>query len=135
MNKVVLLGRLTAEPDLKKTPGGTSVLSFTTCTGRRFFKEGEKSADFIKCVAWQKTAEFIAKYFKKGQMIGLAGSIQTRDYTDSDGKKRYITEVVVSEAYFTQNKADGYKSSFDGVSEQDFENDFMPGAADEELPF
>ena len=134
MNKTILIGRLTADPELKTTPSGVNVCSFTIAVDRRFVKEGEeRKADFINCVAWRQTAEFISKYFSKGRMLGLIGSIQTRDWTDSEGKKRYATEVLVEEAYFTESKG----NSNSGASEpaaSDFTST-MSVASDDDIPF
>ena len=151
MNKAILVGRLTADPELKSTPGGTSVCSFSVAINRRFANSnGERKADFINCVAWRQTAEFICNYFSKGRMIGLVGSIQTRDWTDNEGKKRYATEVVVEEAYFTESKGDSSSNGSNGASQQrqdtqqnapqNFDSlpdggDFMPGISDDDLPF
>lgn len=104
MNSVALVGRLTADPALKQTPNGLDVCTFTVAVDR-YVKEGEKKADFINIVAWRSTALFISRYFKKGQFIGLTGSIQTRTYTESDtDKKRTAFEVVANNAYFTESK-------------------------------
>lgn len=101
MNVAVLMGRLTADPELKHTSNGIAVVSFCVAVNRRF---KDQQADFINCVAWRQTAEFICKYFVKGQMIGLEGSIQTRNYTDQDGNKRNATEVLVENASFCESK-------------------------------
>ena len=101
INTVALTGRLTADPELKHTSNGIAVLSFCVAVNRRF---KDQQADFINCVAWRQTAEFICKYFVKGQMIGLEGSIQTRNYTDQDGNKRNATEVLVENASFCESK-------------------------------
>ena len=106
MNKVVLMGRLTRDPELQQTPQGTSVCRFTVAVNRRFAKEGQQTADFISCTAWRQTAEFICKYFKQGSMIAVVGSIQTRTWESQDGKKQYATDVVVDEAYFTGSKTE-----------------------------
>ena len=133
MNKTILIGRLTADPELKTTPSGVSVCSFTIAVDRRFVKEGEeRKADFVNCVAWRQTAEFISKYFSKGRMLGLIGSIQTRTWTDSDEKKRFATEVLVEEAYFTESKGNN-----SGASEP-VASDFTSTAtvaSDDDLPF
>lgn len=107
LNRVVLMGRLTADPDLRQTTGGTSVVSFSIAVDRDFASSGEeRQTDFINLVAWRQTAEFISKFFGKGKMIAVEGRIQTRNYTDANGNKRYITEVVVDRAYFADsNKA------------------------------
>ena len=110
LNKVVLAGRLTADVELKTTQSGLSVCSFTIAVNRRFQKEGEQNADFINCQAWRTTAEFISKYFRKGSSICVAGSIQTRSWTDGNDQKRYATEVVVDEAMFVDSKNDAQQA-------------------------
>ena len=107
MNKVILMGRLARDPELQTTPQGTPVCRFTVAVDRRFSsKDGQRQADFINCTAWRQTAEFVARWFKKGGMIAVVGSIQTRSWDDKDGKKQYATDVIVDEAYFTGSKAD-----------------------------
>ena len=106
-NLVVLTGRLTANPELKTTPSGTSVTTFSIAVDRRYTKEGqEKQTDFITVVAWRQTAEFISKYFRKGSAILVCGEIQTRSWEDNNGNKRYATEVVASEVSFCEAKRD-----------------------------
>ena len=107
-NKVILGGRLTADPALKTTPSGVSVTSFTVAVNRRFSgKNGEESqADFINVTAWRQTAEFITRYFRKASSICVVGTIQTRSWTDNQGQKRYTTEVVADEAYFVDAKSE-----------------------------
>lgn len=120
MNKVILMGRLTRDAEMRQTPQGVSVASFSIAVNRRFAKEGQQQADFINCVAWRNTAEFICKYFKKGSMIAITGSIQTRSWDGQDGKRQYATEVVVDEAYFTGSRSEtgtngtnaGYQQGF-----------------------
>ena len=102
-NKVILGGRMTADPELKTTTSGVSVTSFTVAVNRRV-KNGEAQADFINCTAWRNTAEFICKYFKKASSICLEGSLQVRSWTDKDGNKRYATEVIAEQAYFVDGK-------------------------------
>lgn len=104
LNKVILMGRLAADPELKQTQGGASVVSFSIAVDRRFNKDGERKADFINCVAWRTTAEFVAKYFNKGSMIALVGELQTRTWEDNNGQKRYATEVIASEVSFCGSK-------------------------------
>ncbi len=107
LNKVVLAGRITADPELKQTTSGVSVLSFTLAVNRRYNKnneQGEQQADFINMVAWRQTAEFISKYFRKGSAICVTGSIQTRRWQDQQGQTRYATEVVVDEAMFVDSR-------------------------------
>ena len=107
LNKVILMGRLTRDPELRSTPQGVSSCSFSLAVDRNFVKQGEeRKADFINCVAWRQTAEFISKYFKKGNMVALEGSIQTRSWDDNEGKKRYATDVVVSQVYFAESKSE-----------------------------
>ncbi len=108
LNKVVLAGRLTGDPELKQTASGISVLSFTLAVNRRFAskagEQGEAQADFITVVAWRQTAEFISKYFRKGSAICVTGSIQTRNWQDQQGNRRYATEVVADEAMFVDSR-------------------------------
>lgn len=103
MNKVELVGRLTKDPESKMTSNQNHFCNFTIAVDRRFKDaNGQRQADFINCVAWRQTAEFIQKYFKKGNRIGVCGSIQTRSYED-DGTKHFITEVVVDEVEFVES--------------------------------
>ena len=104
MNKVVLMGRLTKEPEMRATQSNTAVCSFSLAVNRRFKQEGQPDADFINVTAWAKTAEFVSKYFTKGQQVGVIGRIQTRNYDDKDGKKVFVTEVVAEEVYFADSK-------------------------------
>lgn len=103
MNKAILMGRLTSDPEMRQTQSGVSCARFTIAINRRFQKD---ETDFINCVAWRQTADFICKYFAKGNMIAVVGSIQTRSWEGQDGKKNYATEVVADEAYFTGSKAE-----------------------------
>ncbi len=107
-NKVILGGRLTADPELKTTPSGVSVTTFTMAVNRRFGgKEGEQpQADFINVTAWRQTAEFITRFFRKASSICIVGSVQTRSWTDGQGQKRFATEVVADEAYFVDAKGE-----------------------------
>lgn len=106
LNSCVLMGRLTADPELRTTQSGKRVASFSLAVDRDFQQSGEKQADFISVVAWGKTAEFIDKYFCKGRMIAIVGCIQTHTYTDKDGNKRKATEVVADKVSFTGEKAE-----------------------------
>ena len=111
LNKVVLAGRLTAEPELKQTQSGISVLSFTIAVNRRYVKssdgqQAQQQTDFINLVAWRQTAEFISRFFHKGSSICVTGSIQVRPWQDQQGQKRYSTEVVVDEAMFVDSKGE-----------------------------
>lgn len=105
-NKVILIGNLTSDLELKQTQNGISVTSFSIAVGRRKVKDQEPQTDFINCVAWRNTAEFICNYFQKGKAILIVGSLQTRNWTDQNGQKRYITEVVAEEAQFVEKKSD-----------------------------
>ena len=108
MNKAILVGRLTKDPELRSTASGIPVCSFTMACDRRFVKQGEeRKADFINCIAWRQAGESISKYFAKGHRIALEGSIQTRSWTDNDGKTRYATEIVVEQWEFAQSKSEG----------------------------
>lgn len=104
MNKVVLMGRLTKEPEMRATQSNTAVCSFSLAVNRRFKQEGQPDADFINVTAWAKTAEFVSKYFTKGQQVAVVGRIQTRNYDDKEGKKVFVTEVVAEEVYFADSK-------------------------------
>ena len=102
LNKVILMGHMTADPELKQTTSGTSVCSFSIGVNRRYSKQdqGQRNVDFINIVAWRQQAEFVSRYFKKGSSIIVCGSIQTRDWTDNNGQKRYATEVVADDVSF-----------------------------------
>ena len=130
MNNCVFVGRLVAKPELRTTASGTSVCAFTLAVDRRFGgANGEKTADFIDFVAWRQTAEFICKWFDKGNKIGVSGELQTRLY-EKDGKKHKVSEVVVSAAEFVESKKTEYENVvFDADS-------FVPVDGDnEDLPF
>ncbi|MEG1972376.1 MAG: single-stranded DNA-binding protein [Oscillospiraceae bacterium] len=104
-NKAILIGRLVADPELKTTPQGINVCSFRIAVDRPYTPKGaEKKSDFITIVCWRQNAEFVSKYFTKGRLIGTEGSIQTRDYTDKDGNKRYVTEIVADRCFFVDSK-------------------------------
>lgn len=105
LNRVILMGRLTADPELKQTPNGISVTSFSLAVDRNFAGKGtERQTDFINCVAWRQTAEFISRYFAKGRMMAVEGSLQVRNYVDKNENKRQAVEVVVDQAYFADSK-------------------------------
>ena len=141
LNKVILMGRFTRDPELRSTPQGLSTCAFSIAVDRNFVRQGEeRKADFINCVAWRQTAEFISKYFRKGSMIALEGSIQTRSWDDQDGKKRYATDVVVSQVYFAESKRDSQASMGDDsfASAGDFGSlpePISPMGTDDDLPF
>lgn len=140
INTVALMGRLTYEPELKSTPSGVSVIRFQVACDRNYQKDSpNKQADFIDCVAWRQTAEFISRYFRKGSMIAVEGSIQTSNYTDKDGNQRKQTEVIANNVSFCGSKAENAsqgtqtaqnKPNID-VNTADFEE--IPD--DDDLPF
>ncbi len=132
LNKVILMGRLTKEPLLEATPSGVSVTKFTLAVDRNYVKQGEERyADFISCVAWRGTAEFINKYFDKGQLMALVGSIQTRSWEDGEGKKHYATEVVADEVSF----AGGKVNTPTEAEKKEDKPDFEETDDDKDLPF
>ncbi len=106
LNRVILMGRLVADPELRQTPNGVSVATFRVAVDRNFQAKGstERQADFINCVAWRQTAEFVSRYFQKGRMIALEGSLQSRSYEDKTGAKRTAYEVVADQIYFADSR-------------------------------
>lgn len=106
INKLILGGRLTAAPELKATPSGTAVCTFTIASNRKANKEGKQETDFLNCTAWKERAEFVSKFFTKGSSICVVGSVQTRTYTDKEGKNRTLTEVNVDEVLFVDSKSE-----------------------------
>lgn len=109
LNKIFLQGRLVADPELRHTNSGVAVASFRLAVDRDFKNRdtNERSTDFISCVAWRQTGEFVSRYFTKGRMAIVEGKLQTRDYTDRDGNRRYATEVVADNIYFGDSRRDG----------------------------
>ena len=137
-NLVVLTGRLTADPELKTTPNGIPVTTFSIAVNRNYRAGEEQQTDFINIVAWRQRAEFITKYFKKGSMIGIEGSIQTRRYQDKNGNNRTAFEVVVNNAQFVESKRDGAASGSDepaSFSNADVSDFAEIGGMDDDLPF
>ena len=138
MNSVQLTGRLTRDPEVRYTDGGLSIARFTLAVSRRFKQEGSPDADFIRCVAFGKTAEFIEKYFSQGRKMDLNGRIQTGSYTNQEGQKVYTTDIVVENVEFGESKGSGTSG---GTQRQDpaiaDSDGFMniPDGIDEELPF
>ena len=111
LNQIILMGRLTRDPELRRTSSGTAVTSFSLAVDRDFKSQGgEKETDFIDIVAWRNTAEFVSKYFTKGRMAVVEGRLQIRDWTDKDGGKRRSAEVVADNVYFGDSKRDGADS-------------------------
>ena len=142
MNKVELIGRLTHDVEMRQTPNGVSLARFSIAVTRRFKNSnGEYDADFINCIAWRQTGEFIARYFQKGSMIAVVGSIQSRNWDGNDGKKQYATEVIVDEAYFTGSKSENSTGSNTDLSDSGLDDlnsqygeDFAT-IGEEDLPF
>ena len=113
LNRVILMGRLTADPELRKTASDLSVTSFTLAVDRNYGKGADRQTDFINCVAWRQTAEFISRYFSKGRLMAVEGSIQVRNYTDKNDNKRQAVEVLVSQAYFAGDNSQKQGSAAD----------------------
>lgn len=141
MNSVQLVGRLTRDPDVRYTDGGSTVARFTLAVDRRFKREGEDSADFISCVAFGKTAEFLEKWFWKGQRLGMTGRIQTGSYTNQEGNKVYTTDVIAENVEFVESKGASagnggpqQRSEPAGAIGDGFVN-IPDGVEDEGLPF
>lgn len=135
LNKVILGGRLTADPELKQTQQGVSVTTFSIAVNRRAQKDKETQTDFINCVAWRQTAEFISRYFKKGSSICVSGSIQVRSYEDKQGAKRTTTEVICEEAFFVDSKSEGASPLEEPAFQQPSQANFEEVPDDGELPF
>ncbi len=148
INKAILMGRLTRDPELRHTGSGTAVCSFTVAVDNGY--GDNRTTDFINCVAWSKTAEFVEKYFSKGRMIIVVGRIQTRTWEGNDGKKNYVTEVVTSEVSFGETKKNaeenGYKTQsrpYGGAQPADIPDmpldtdgdDFVELDTNDDLPF
>jgi single-strand DNA-binding protein len=135
-NKVILIGNMTADPELKKTPSGVSVTSFSIAVNRRFTKQdGQQQTDFINIVAWRQTAEFVARYFNRGKPILICGQLQTRSWTDQNGQKRYTTEVVADEAAFVENKGTSTDAGAPAPSYGGDGSGYEDLGYDDELPF
>lgn len=128
MNTCVIVGRVTKDIEMRKTQSGKSVVSFTVAVNRRGQDAG---ADFIPCVAWNKTAELLARYVHKGDRVGIEGSISTRNYTDNSGQKRYITEVLAHTVEFMQDR----KEQTQEAPNQDAYSEYPAGIDDADLPF
>ena len=154
MNRVVLVGRLTKDPVLRKTANGASVTSFTLACTRRYKQEGQPDADFINTVVWNKTADSVSQYTHKGSLVGVEGRIQTRSYDDKDGKRVYVTEVVADSVQFLESKSaaasnansnayvpdydQGSNHGYQSDNSQSYSNDFTSSTLDiasDDLPF
>ena len=131
LNRIIVMGRITRDPELRRTNSGTAVASFTVAVGRDFKSQsGEKETDFIDVVAWRNTAEFVSKYFSKGRMAVVEGRLQLRDWTDKDGNKRRTAEIVADSVYFGDSKRD----AGDTVQSEP-QGGFSEIAEDGDLPF
>lgn len=151
INKVILMGRLTADPEMRQTQSGISVARFSIAVDRRFQRQGEqKQTDFINCVAWRQQADFVCRYFSKGKMIAIVGSLQQNNWKDKDGNNRTTYEVITEEISFADSKKDdsgsnkGFvpqetstssASSSDNFNLNVSENDFTVLNGDDDLPF
>lgn len=158
INRVVLTGRLTKDPELRKTQGGTSVVSYTLAVNRNFAREGQPDTDFINCVAWNRTADTMAQYLHKGSLIGVEGRIQTRSYDNQQGQRVYVTEVITDNFTFLESKnaqsanagygqpqpgyqqpAPSYQQSADQPADDSFDSSFDTDdtldIASDDLPF
>lgn len=138
MNKVVLMGRLTRDPEVRYAQGEMAIGRYTLAVDRRFKRDGEATADFINCVAFGKQAEFAERYFRQGLKIIICGRIQTGSYTNREGRKIYTTDVVVEEQDFAESKGDSSRASGTAAGELTKDEDgFMniPEGIEEEMPF
>jgi len=136
MNKIVVIGRITRDLEVKTTQSQKSVCSFTVAVDRKFKNaNGEKQADFLSCVAWGQQAELLGKYFAKGSKIGIVGNVQSRSYDDANGKKVYVTEIIVDEIEFMDSKSD--RPAHDNPPAPTVDNGFYPSMDDDTsvLPF
>ena len=140
LNKIIIMGRLTRDPELRRTGSGTAVTSFSLACDRDFKSQsGEKETDFIEVVAWKNTAEFVSKYFSKGRMAVVEGRLQIRDWTDKAGNKRTTAEVVADNVYFADSKRsesnDNQKENFNALSGR-LSDDFVPASEEDgDIPF
>ena len=137
MNKIILVGRLVKDPEVKATQSQISVCSFTLAVDRKFKNaDGERQADFISCVAWRQQAELLGKYFQKGSRVGIIGNLQSRSYDDANGKKVYVTEVIVDEIEFVESKRDVANNATSQPPAPSVDNGFYPAMDDDTtLPF
>ena len=147
LNHIVIMGRLTRDPELRRTASGVAVTSFTVAVDRDFGKNenGEKETDFIDCVAWRQTGEFVSKYFTKGRMAVVSGRLQIRNWTDKDGNKRRTAEIVADNVYFGDSKREGDSGSYSAAPAASYGSYVAPAPAvsdfamleddDAQLPF
>ncbi len=140
LNSIIIMGRLTADPELRSTSSGLSVTSFTVAVDRGYVRAGEeRKADFIPVVAWREKADFVSKYFRKGSMIAVQGSLQSRSYEDKNGNKRVAYEIIADQVSFCGSKAESGTGNYDSVSPSSYNNssadDFSSVVEDDDLPF
>ncbi len=138
LNVIAVMGRMVADPELRKTTNGVSTTTFTIACDRNFVKQGaERQADFLEIVAWRATAEFVCKYFLKGQLIAVNGSLQTRSYEDREGKKRKVFEIVADNVHFAEGKQGGGQQAAAQAREPVVRNndDFSLIDDSEDIPF
>ncbi len=128
LNRVILMGRIAQDLEVKQTPSGVSVLSFSLAVQRNYARQGEdRQTDFINCVAWRNQAEFIGKYFRKGSMIAIEGNLRTRNYDDKNGVKHYVTEVFVDSVSFTGEKSSDNSQYGGGYQQGSYQGDYQQG--------
>ena len=140
LNSIIIMGRLTADPELRSTSSGLSVTSFTVAVDRGYVRPGEeKKADFIPVVAWRQTADFVSKYFRKGSMIAVQGSLQSRSFEDKNGNKRVAYEIVADQVSFCGSKSESGTGNYDTANHSSYNNssadDFSSVVDDDDLPF
>jgi single-strand DNA-binding protein len=136
LNHIVLMGRLTADPELRQTASGTSCVSFTLAVDRDYKPEGgERETDFIPCVAWRSTADFIAKYFSKGRAAVVSGRLQVRKWQNKEGENRYSTEVLAENVYFGDSKKEEPSGGYSAPAYPTDPNQGFEPASDDDLPF
>ena len=137
LNRTILVGRITRDPELKKTQTGVSVVSFTLAVNRTYKKEGEQDADFINCVAWRNSADFLGNYITKGALLGVEGRIQTRTYEDQSGRTVYITEVVCEtvQALESRSQREGGNTGYQTGYTQTTPNEPILDITSDDLPF
>ena len=135
-NKAILIGRLTAEPELRQTQGGVHVVRFSIACDRRYLQDGERKTDFLNIVAWRSAADFICRYFHKGDAVGIDGSIQVRSYEDKNGNKRTATEIAAESVFFAggRNNSGADTALKTGNAAAD-ENEFFKGVTEGDLAF
>lgn len=141
LNKVIVMGRFVRDPELRRTQNGVAVASFTVAVDRDYAANGERETDFIPCVVWRQGAEFVEKYFRKGRMVVVSGRLQVRQYTDKEGAKRTIAEIVADNVYFGESKRD--RDEADYAAAEKAGKSYQPAGApvsvaaddDGELPF